>query len=48
MEVAAAQLGHASTAMVAKVYGRFKPHADEVQKWERLAAALDAERARRA
>lgn len=43
MEVAAAQLGHASTAMVAKVYGRFKPAHDEVRKWERLAAARDAE-----
>lgn len=43
MEVAAAQLGHKSTQMVAKVYGRFRPSEDEVRKWEKLAAAREEE-----
>ena len=30
--------------MVAKVYGRFKPDAEERDRWERIAAARDAEK----
>jgi integrase len=43
MAVAAKQLGHSSTAMVAKVYAVFAPNVDEVRKWERLAAVRDEE-----
>ena len=31
-------------AMVAKVYGRFKPDTEERDRWERIAAARDAEK----
>jgi integrase len=43
-EVVARQLGHADTAMVAKVYGRFKPDERERREWHRVAAAKDAKR----
>lgn len=43
MEVAAKQLGHTSTAMVAKVYARFAANVDEVRRWERLAMVRDEE-----
>jgi hypothetical protein len=41
---AARQLGHRDVAMVAKVYGRFKPDTEERDRWERIAAARDAEK----
>ena len=31
-------------AMVAKVYGRFKPDTEERDRWEKIAAARDAEK----
>ena len=31
-------------AMVAKVYGRFKPDTEERDRWEKLAAARDQEK----
>jgi integrase len=40
-EVIARQLGHASSAMVQKVYGRFMPDAHDRDKWERIAALQD-------
>ncbi len=40
-ELIARQLGHRDVAMVAKVYGRFKPDTEERDRWERLAAARD-------
>jgi integrase len=43
IKMPAAQLGRSSTAMVAKVYGKFKANVDEVCRWENLAAARDAE-----
>ena len=43
-ELIARQLGHRDVAMVAKVYGRFKPDTEERDRWERLAAARDAEK----
>lgn len=45
-EVVAAQLGHADTLMVIKVYGRFRPSDDEFRKWERIAAVQDAAQAK--
>jgi hypothetical protein len=30
--------------MVAKVYGRFEPDTEERDRWERIAAARDAEK----
>ena len=44
-EVVARQLGHADTAMVARVYGRFKPDEREKREWHRIAAANDAKKA---
>ena len=44
-EHVAAQLGHADTQMVVKVYGRYKPSAVERREWEKTAAAQDAARA---
>jgi hypothetical protein len=41
-ELIARQLGHRDVAMVAKVYGRFKPDTEERDRWERIAAARDA------
>jgi hypothetical protein len=38
------QLGHRDVAMVAKVYGRFKPDTEERDRWKRIAAARDAEK----
>jgi integrase len=46
-EVVARQLGHANTAMVVRVYGRFLPSTHEMQNWHHVAAALDAKEARR-
>ncbi len=43
-ELIARQLGHRDVAMVAKVYGRFKPDTEERDRWERIAAARDSER----
>jgi integrase len=43
-ELIARQLGHRDVAMVAKVYGRFKPDAEERDRWERIAAARDREK----
>jgi integrase len=43
-ELIARQLGHRDVAMVAKVYGRFKPDTEERDRWERIAAARDAEK----
>ena len=40
----ARQLGHRDIAMVAKVYGRFVPNSQERDRWEAIAAALDAEK----
>jgi hypothetical protein len=37
----ARQLGHRDVAMVAKVYGRFKPDTEERDRWEHIAAARD-------
>jgi len=44
LELVARQLGHRDVTMVAKVYGRFVPTDHERDRWERLAAARDAER----
>jgi len=43
-ELIARQLGHRDVAMVAKVYGRFKPDTEERDRWERIAAARDQEK----
>jgi integrase len=43
-ELIARQLGHRDVAMVAKVYGRFKPDTEERDRWERVAATRDAEK----
>lgn len=43
VEAVARQLGHANGALVLKVYGRFVPTHEEVDRWERLAATRDAE-----
>jgi len=43
-ELIARQLGHRDVAMVAKVYGRFKPDTEERDRWERIAAGRDAEK----
>ncbi len=45
-EVVAQQLGHVDTTMVVRVYGRFKPTAEEVTAWERRAALLDKDAAK--
>jgi len=44
LELVARQLGHRDVAMVAKVYGRFVPNTQERNRWESIAAALDAEK----
>ena len=43
-ELIARQLGHRDVAMVAKVYGRFKPDTEERDRWERVAGARDKEK----
>jgi integrase len=43
-ELIARQLGHRDVAMVAKVYGRFKPDTEERDRWERITAARDQEK----
>lgn len=43
-ELIAKQLGHKDASMVIKVYGKYAPRQDERAKWERIAAAQDAER----
>jgi integrase len=35
-------LGHANEVLVARIYARYQPTAEERQKWERLAAVSDA------
>jgi hypothetical protein len=42
--LAARQLGHRDVAMVAKVYGRFKPDSEKRDRWERIAGARDREK----
>jgi integrase len=44
LELVAKQLGHKDVSMVIKVYGKYAPRQDERAKWERIAAAQDAER----
>jgi hypothetical protein len=44
LELIARQLGHRHIAMVAKVYGRFKPDPEERDRWERIAAGRDQEK----
>ena len=43
-ELVARQLGHADVQMVATIYGRYAPRSDERDRWEKIAAAQDAER----
>ena len=43
-ELVARQLGHADVQMVARTYGRYAPRSDERDRWERIAAQLDAEK----
>ncbi len=43
-ELIARQLGHRDVAMVAKVYGRFKPDTEERDRWERIASHRDCEK----
>ncbi len=43
-ELIARQLGHRDVAMVAKIYGRFKPDTEERDRWERIAAARNIEK----
>jgi integrase len=42
-ELIARQLGHVNAVLVLKVYGRFMPSQQERDKWEKIAAAQDAE-----
>ncbi len=44
LELVARQLGHRDVVMVARVYGRFSPNRQERDRWEAIAAALDAEK----
>ena len=44
-ELVARQLGHADTTMVVRVYGRYRPTAEEMTAWEERAAQQDALRA---
>jgi integrase/recombinase XerC len=44
-EAVARQLGHANTAMVAQVYGRYEPTDKERRDWHRVAEAQDSLRA---
>ena len=46
-ELVARQLGHVDVQMVARVYSRFVPRSDERDRWERVAAELDAAHAAR-
>jgi len=41
-ELVARQLGHADVQMVARIYGRYAPRSDERDRWELIAAKLDA------
>jgi integrase/recombinase XerD len=47
-ELVARQLGHADVQMVARVYGRYAPRSDERDRWEKIAAELDAAEAKAA
>jgi len=47
-EIIARQMGHVDAIMVLKVYGRFAPSQSERDRWERIAAAQDKERAKAA
>jgi integrase len=40
-EIVALQLGHTNTAMVARVYGRFRPSSSEIKQWFEVAALRD-------
>lgn len=40
-EAVAQQLGHADTSMAVRVYGRFKPTADDLRNWHKIAQAQD-------
>jgi len=44
LELVSRQLGHRDAAMVLKIYGRFVPSSHERDRWEGIAAALDAEK----
>jgi integrase len=46
-EVVAQQLGHADTTMAIRVYGRFRPTAEELRRWQRIAEAQDVKRGTR-
>ena len=41
-ELVTRQLGHADVTMVARIYGRYSPRGDERDRWEKIAARLDA------
>lgn len=43
LEAVARQLGHKDTTMVSKVYGRFRPAAADIARYQALAAGRDAE-----
>ena len=43
-ELVARQLGHADVQMVARVYGKYAPTSDDRDRWEKIAAKLDADR----
>ena len=45
-ELVARQLGHADVQMVATRYGRYAPRSDERDRWEKIAAKLDAVKTR--
>lgn len=47
-DLVARQLGHANPTLVLTVYGRFQPSQQERDRWEKAAAAMDAQQARAA
>ena len=47
-EVVASQLGHKDTAMVQRVYGRFKARTEDAARWARIAELRDEEEEREA
>ena len=40
-EAGAQQLGHTDTSMAVRVYGRFRPTANELRGWHKVAQAQD-------
>lgn len=44
LEVVARQMGHKDATLVMRVYGRFQPSTDEVERWEQRAVAAQTER----